>query len=193
MSNSCWDVWSVCFRFQVPNFLISVVLSVNWIFIQFFMLQQVALKLEGSGIPCVAFPSRVKDSLPPSCTILSCSKCVCKQLSCVWCQPCKNSFVCGKHFYLASRGSVGEIFTLHSCCPNTETGAKLLCLPQILQGCALCVCVDMMCPWVKLCLPVWFSKFPWWLFVGKTSCIPQRVDFDPRVVLRIWNFWHFII
>lgn len=29
-------------------------------------------------------------------------------------------------------------------------------------------------------------------FVGKTSCIPQREDFGPLVVLRSCNLWHFV-
>lgn len=119
------------------------------------------IELKGSGIPCVAFPSWMKGSLPHVIP-LSCSKCVYKQLCCVWCQPCKNSCNMANAFW--QMGKVLERFSLWcSYCPNTEIGAKLLHLPQILQGCALCVCVDMMCPWVKLCLPVWFSKFPWWL------------------------------
>lgn len=47
--------------------------------------------------------SKLNEGLPPSCNILSCSECVYKQLSCIWCQPCKNSLVYGKRFYLTSR------------------------------------------------------------------------------------------
>lgn len=47
--------------------------------------------------------SKPNGGLPPSCNILSCSKCVYEQLSCIWCQPCKNSLVDGRHFHLTSR------------------------------------------------------------------------------------------
>lgn len=121
----------VCvFCFQVPKFLILVVFSKNWIFIQFLMLQQVTLKLKRSGIPCVAFPSWMKGSFPHLKLEQVCLQAVELHLVSALQKLCVLSFdkqvKCWRGF--------------HNCCPNTETGAKLLHLPQILQGCALCVC-----------------------------------------------------
>lgn len=138
MSNSHWDVWSVCFIFRYQTFLFQLCSLWTEFPFSFWCCNKSPLSWKDQEFLCCL--SKLGERLPPSCNIPSCSKCVYKQLSCFWCQPCKKLSCIWQTLWFAAGKELGRFSLWYNYCPNTETGAKLLHLPQVLQGCALCVC-----------------------------------------------------
>lgn len=85
--------------------------------------------------------SKLNEGLPPSCNILSCGVCTSSWVA--FGVSLAKTLLYMANTFIWQAGKVLERFSFwHNYCPNTGTGAKLLHLPQILQGCALlCVCV----------------------------------------------------
>lgn len=98
--------------------------------------------------------SKLNEGLPPSCNILSCSKCVYKQLSCIWCQPCKNSLVYGKHFSFDKQGKCWRDIHSDITIAQIQRLGLSYCTCHRFCKAVLCVCVGMTRPWIKLFLPV---------------------------------------
>lgn len=95
--------------------------------------------------------SKLNEGLPPSCNILSCSVqaaglhlvSALQKLSCIWQTLLFDKQVkCWRDFH--SDTTIAQIQGL----------GLSYCTCHRFCKAVLCVCVDLKCPWVKLCLPV---------------------------------------